>query len=282
MLPIIAVLLVATLCNAKPTRIDTGAVVSVGTLGIDNYIIGGANAARGDWPWQLSQQRLSSGLWSHSCGASLLSTTKALSASHCVDGATADILRVIAGLYAQSDLTGTQTTNVVAFTMHERYQVDTASYSNDVAILNLENAITIGPGTTGVQLLTLPPAGELFTGVSCTITGWGRTSISNNLPDILQQANINVIDTAQCAGLMSAVSGTQIWDNHLCLYDSANRIGSCNGDSGGPCNCPNGANGYYVAGITSWGVSSSFGRCLQTYPSVYTRVSSYLDWINAN
>jgi secreted trypsin-like serine protease len=278
MLSILAVLVVASLCDAKPMTVDVGAAPSIGTLGIDNFIIGGTNAVRGAWPWQLSQQRLGS-TWSHSCGASLLSTTKALSASHCVDGADASILRVIAGLYARSDETGSQTSNVASYTMHERYQVDTASYSNDVSILNLATEIDLG---AEIQLLRMPPADNLFTGVTCTLTGWGRTSISNNLPDILQQANIAVIDTAQCASLMSAVSGTEIWDNHLCLYDSANRIGSCNGDSGGPCNCPDGAGGYYVAGITSWGVSSALGRCLQTYPSVYTRVSSYIDWINAH
>jgi Trypsin len=67
--------------------IDTP-VATFGTLGIDNYIIGGTNAQPGAWPWQLSQQRQgSAGAWSHSCGASLLSATRALSASHCVDGA---------------------------------------------------------------------------------------------------------------------------------------------------------------------------------------------------
>jgi len=53
------------------------------------------------------------------------------------------------------------------------------------------------------------------------------------------------------------------------------------GDSGGPLNCPDGYGGYYVAGLTSWGVSNS-GVCLQRYPSVYTRTSSYLYWIFSN
>ena len=52
------------------------------------------------------------------------------------------------------------------------------------------------------------------------------------------------------------------------------------GDSGGPLNCPDG--GTRVAGVTSWGVSSGTGNCLQTYPSVYTRTSAYLGWIAAN
>ena len=71
--------------DAKPMLVQEGAMPSFGVLGIDNYVIGGSDAQQGVWKWQLSQERLGAG-WSHSCGASLLSTTKALSASHCVDG----------------------------------------------------------------------------------------------------------------------------------------------------------------------------------------------------
>ena len=48
------------------------------------------------------------------------------------------------------------------------------------------------------------------------------------------------------------------------------------GDSGGPLVCNvNGA--YVLAGATSWGITTCEG-----FPSVYVRVSKYLDWINAN
>ena len=48
------------------------------------------------------------------------------------------------------------------------------------------------------------------------------------------------------------------------------------GDSGGPISC--GVNGrYYVMGAASWVAS---GCTTPGYPSVYTRVSKYLDWIN--
>jgi secreted trypsin-like serine protease len=277
----VAVLLVACLCDAKPMQIEEGAIASFGTgpLFIDNFIIGGQDAVPGAWPWQLSQQRLGS-TWSHSCGASLLSTTKALSASHCVDGTAPSAIRVIAGLHDRTDLTGTQTSNAASYTMHERYQVDTATYSNDVSIINLVTPIVLGGN---VALLTLPPDNSnSFAGRTCTVTGWGRTSASNVLPNILQQADITILTTAECASRMSSVSGTQIWDGHICIFDPAGVSGSCNGDSGGPLNCPNGSGGYWVAGVTSWVVASALGNCLVSYPSVYTRTGYYLDWINSN
>lgn len=51
------------------------------------------------------------------------------------------------------------------------------------------------------------------------------------------------------------------------------------GDSGGPLNCPVIQGQLYeLCGVVSWGA-----RCAEKeYPGVYTRVSKYIDWINAN
>jgi secreted trypsin-like serine protease len=253
-------------------------VASFGRLGVDNQIIGGQDAEQNKWVWQLSQQRQSGAIWSHSCGASLLSATKVLSAAHCVEATPVSILRVIAGLYQQTDTTGV-TAYVSSYKLHEDYGTGAVSYSNDISIISLSSSISESAGTIGY--LTLPPDNsDQFTGDICTITGWGRTSASNVLPNTLQQADIGVISTDDCNVKMIGVVGANVWDGQICLYDAAENTGSCNGDSGGPCNCPY-SGGYYVAGITSWGVSSS-GNCLQSYPSVYTRTSYYLDWIAAN
>jgi secreted trypsin-like serine protease len=164
--------------------------------------------------------------------------------------------------------------------MHQRYQVDPATYSNDIAIINLATPIALGGN---VALLTLPPDnGNQFAGQTCTVTGWGRTSSSNTLPNILQQADITILTTADCNSRMSSVGGALVWDGQICIFDPAGVSGSCNGDSGGPLNCPNGSGGYYVAGVTSWVVTNALGSCLVSYPSVYTRTSYYLSWISSN
>ena len=54
------------------------------------------------------------------------------------------------------------------------------------------------------------------------------------------------------------------------------------GDSGGSLNCDDGNGSYYVVGITSWGVNinvSGVVMCDVDFPSVFTRTSSYLEWI---
>lgn len=275
MFSLVLLVAAASLIEARPSLVPTLSNQKRGNL--DSKVIGGTNANQGEFPWQLSQQRQSGTSWSHSCGASLLSNTRALSAAHCVDGAAVANIRVIAGLHSRSNTAGTQTSNCARLVMHAQYNQGTATFANDIAIIHLVTAITTG---SGIQFATLPANNNNnYAGTTCVISGWGRTSSSNVLPDILQKASIQVLTTAQCNTRLQGVGNA--WDNHFCLYDAANNIGSCNGDSGGPCNCPDGGS-TVVAGVTSWGVSSALGNCLQTYPSVYTRTSAYLSWIGSN
>jgi secreted trypsin-like serine protease len=159
--------------------------------------------------------------------------------------------------------------------MHESYDDGSATFANDIAILTFASTISTG---SNVALAGLPADnGNSFAGTTCVITGWGRTSSSQTLPNILQQASISILSTAQC---QSQGAGAQITANHICIKDSANTSGACNGDSGGPVNCPSGG-GYVVAGIASF-VFQSSGNCLPSSPSVYTRTSTYLTWIRNN
>jgi len=271
----VAFLAFVCLCEARPgIFIPVDDAVPNAFEGIDSFVIGGSNAAQGAWPWQLSQQRLGT-TWSHSCGSSLLKARYSLSAAHCVDGSAASSLRVIAGLHDRTVTTGTQTINLSAHKMHESYNTGTPTYANDIAILTFATNAVVGGN---VQYATLPANNNKdYSTVTCVITGWGRTSSSNTLPNILQQASISILTNAQC---VSQGSGANIWANHICIRDNANTRGACNGDSGGPVNCPSGG-GHVVAGIASF-VFTSAGNCLTTRPSVYTRSSAYLAWINTN
>ena len=49
------------------------------------------------------------------------------------------------------------------------------------------------------------------------------------------------------------------------------------GDSGDPMHIAEGG-ATVVAGVTSWGITSG-GSCAPEFPSVYTRVSYFLDWL---
>jgi len=271
---LVAMLAVLCVCEARPGRMYQNLEVTP-FEGVDSFVIGGTNANQGEFPWQLSQQRLSGTTWSHSCGASLLSQRYGLSAAHCVDGAAATSVRVIAGLHDRTNTAGTTTANVASYRMHESYNNGQASYSNDIAIFTFST--NIAPVAGRIAFATLPANNNNdFAGVVCVISGWGRTSSSNTLPNVLQKASTTVLSTAQC----QQQGGTGIWANHICVRSANQQAGACNGDSGGPCNCPSGS-ATLVTGIASF-VWASGGNCLTTYPSAYTRVSSYLTWITNN
>jgi len=268
----VAFLAALSLCQARPQAFIGDARPSF-MMGGDQYIVNGQDASPGEFPWQLSQTRGGS----HSCGASLLSANYGLSAAHCVDGALVGSITVIAGLHQRSGTAGSQEVNLSGYTMHADFGTGVPSFNNDIAILIFASPITIGGN---IQVATLPVDNSNdYAGLTCVLSGWGRTSSSNILPDTLQKVSIPIITSDECDANMAGCIGCRAGPNHICAFDPVAGTGSCNGDSGGPMNCPDGVT--RVAGITSWGVSSG-GDCLQTYPSVYTRTSAYLDWIVAN
>lgn len=62
----------------------------------------------------------------------------------------------------------------------------------------------------------------------------------------------------------------------MCAMDFVGRNDSCAGDGGGPLQVFIGSSDIAtIVGIVSFGVSP----CGSMYPSVYTRVAHYLDWI---
>lgn len=60
--------------------------------------------------------------------------------------------------------------------------------------------------------------------------------------------------------------------------DGTNNVGGCSGDSGGPLTTEIGCVTTQI-GIVSFSVDQT---CEGGYPTVFTRVTYYLDWINAN
>jgi elastase-2 len=271
---VLLVLLVAAFCEARP-GVDVPAHPSFFELGVGSFIVGGTAANVGEFPHQLSQERLG-GAWSHSCGSSLLSAQRSLTAAHCVDGASATILRVVAGLHDRSNPAGAVYANVARYQMHQNYNQGTPTFNNDIGLIYFATPITeVG----WIRYARLPANNNnLHVGENCVISGWGRTSASNVLPNVLQKATIQVISNSECNTRMQPVSGASVGDGQICLYTPA--IGSCNGDSGGPLHCQD-AQGTIVSGVTSWGIQSG-GACLQTYPSVYSRTGNYLQWIADN
>jgi secreted trypsin-like serine protease len=229
---------------------------------VSQFIVGGSNANIANYPHQLSLR--SSG--SHSCGASIISTTRAVCAAHCYTGS----ISAASILGGTSDRTVTtcstcQTRNLSAFNRHGSFSNSGATgYPNDIAVL-IFSAISYNGNTNAITLAT--GDGDNAVGATCTITGWGRTCGTCGLPATLQQASMTVLSNSACTSTWGAA---RINAGHICI--SASGRSACSGDSGGPMVC-----GGRLSGATSWGESS----CNPSYPSVYTRVSYFRSWILA-
>uniref|UniRef100_W5MJK4 Chymotrypsin-like elastase family member 1 n=2 Tax=Lepisosteus oculatus TaxID=7918 RepID=W5MJK4_LEPOC len=127
-----------------------------------------------------------------------------------------------------------------------------------------------------VALATLPSTDHILPQNSvCFITGWGLTSTSGQLSGTLQQAHLPSVDYSTCSS--SSWWGSTVKTTMVCAGGDGIRSG-CNGDSGGPLNCYVSGR-YQVHGVTSF-VSAS-GCNVNKKPTVFTRVSAYISWINS-
>jgi len=263
------------------------AVVLIALIGLTEavptgYIINGEDSAKGRWPWQISLQvKRDDGSSGHSCGGSLIRKDWVLTASHCVffDRKPSSYLVKLGGFQLSAD-DFDQTLGVSQIIMHPEFGMFASGVPNDIALLKLDGDADLS--SPNIALVDLPVGNQKFAGnINCYITGWGRADRETQLPsDKLQEAHVPVWTNDECKDMY----GFLIWmmplfEHHICTGDPSPEVdtSACHGDSGGPLVCDiSGAGDWRLAGVTSRGGSADCDK----YPTVYTRVSSFLDWID--
>uniref|UniRef100_A0A8C5S5T4 Peptidase S1 domain-containing protein n=1 Tax=Laticauda laticaudata TaxID=8630 RepID=A0A8C5S5T4_LATLA len=240
-------------------------------------VVNGEDAIPYSWPWQVSLQYQTGDSFSHICGGSLIHPNWVMTAGHCILPELS--YRVILGEYNLATEVGcvssckelpgggkenSPLTNTV-----------TASSSrNDIALIKLSRPAILNDK---VQLACLPPSEELLPNHHpCYVTGWGTLSTGGPMPDILQQALLPVVDYAHCS--QPDWWGIAVKESMVCAGGDIKA--ACNGDSGGPLNCPAADGRWYVHGVTSF--VSILGCNTLKKPSVFTRVSAFIPWIHSS
>ncbi|XP_048587670.1 chymotrypsin-C isoform X2 [Nematostella vectensis] len=226
-------------------------------------VIGGEDAAPHSWPWQISLRVRGK----HMCGGTLISPDWVLTAGHCVHGQLDPSgYTVVVGAHYKSggETSAQKALNLKRIILQEGY---TTNLLNDVALIQLARPVTLGSKVNTACL----PTGEIAVGSKCYITGWGRMWGGTGTQGTLQQAMLPIAEHSLCRK-QYRVDRTA----HLCAGEArVGAAGGCNGDSGGPLVCEQ--SGVWVLhGAISYGAR----WCPTDYYTVFTRVSSYVAWIN--
>ncbi|XP_075853863.1 transmembrane protease serine 11B-like [Microcebus murinus] len=230
-----------------------------------NKIVNGQKAPEGAWPWQASLR------WrgSHTCGASLIGRRWLLSAAHCfaAKNNSAD-WTVSFGTTLNKPYMTRKVQNII---FHENYS--SPAVVNDIALVQLAEEVSF---TKYVRRICLPEAQmELPENASVVVTGWGVLYMNGPHPVVLQEAFLKIIDNENC-NAPHALSNL-VTDEMLCAGFMSGEADACQNDSGGPLAYPDSRNIWHLVGIVSWG--DGCGK--KNKPGVYTRVTSYRDWITS-
>ncbi|XP_059483549.1 testisin-like [Neocloeon triangulifer] len=240
-------------------------------------IVGGSLATLGQFPWY-GLLRVYDGVTGDSagmCGSSLISSTWALTAGHCVPWEIAtkkfDLIVDFGTIVHYPTSTGSATRTVTPY-RHEEF-VSSSAY-NDIALLKLESAVTF---TDHIKAIALPSASvSTDPGTTVTVSGFGWVSdITQLTSNDLKYATILIIPNENCTAEYKNADKPFEPANMICARAPLNDQAHCEGDSGGALVLNAASSSATQIGIVSYAGVTCIGTS-----SVYTRVTSYTTWIS--
>lgn len=234
----------------------------------------------------------SENFYSQFCGGSLISPTIAVTAAHCVVNLKnfkyqETILpeKLLIGYGNDLDSSSYRTETVAKIDVHPQYNNEYLPH--DIALITLNSPIV---NSKPLQLDT-PNSGKSSAKNTAYIYGWGGLGkeeyvYGENFPNILQKGKVYITPKGNCGGdKIFKINGVRIYPlvnpeleanphTMLCAIGvnaEKQHIDSCGGDSGGSLVDKQQTT---LLGVTSWGHG-----CQGSSPGAYTKISSYLGFI---
>ncbi|XP_037809798.1 collagenase-like [Lucilia sericata] len=230
-------------------------------------IISGTKAELGQFPWYVLLKRNKKDKLL--CGASLISNKWVLTCAHCIDDEVSVVL--VFGTIKRTNMEVFMTSK--KFFIHPAY--DDEYLFNDIGLIELHTPVTFNDNIKAIELISPADAAKnQLLGAEAIIAGYGQTTDNIRKYSLwLLYASVAVVNKTICEEAYEE----QIEDSVICTKASNNsKESACDGDSGGPLVWKNAANKFVQIGISSF---SMVNECSK-FPSGYTRVSSYYDYIH--
>lgn len=233
-------------------------------------IVGGIKAQAHAWPWQVFFKK------PVACGATILTRSWIITAAHCLhyDNGTfypISKIKVVLGEHnrrTKKEDFPSEERSIAQAIVHQGYNPVDDQSDFDLALLRLDSPIDFQPN---IIPICLPTNDDEFSGLTGTVTGWGRIKPDIKIkPSLLRQLELPILSNKNCASMTE----WRITNNSLCAGYKNGGKDFCSGDSGGPLAVKDSNDRYVLAGVVSG------GPCAQPAgPGIYMRVSRFLHWI---
>ncbi|CAF0834529.1 unnamed protein product [Brachionus calyciflorus] len=254
---------------------------------VRNYIFGGKSSLIEQWPWQLHLKITNKHVknfedYDHAnCGGTILDDSWIVTAAHCFSDHHEPNIFILNG----HNTTLNDNYKLIKYDeiiKHPNYREYTGNHefsTNDIALVKISNSYRF---LKSLPRPCLPKQNSIIPANSiCYITGFGASDRFDTQPvKRLKEGKVAIKYDKICIKSLSL----PYYDNDTMICAGrakGSKANSCQGDSGGPLVCE-GSFGdskqerWYLFGITSFGALD----CTSFSSSVYTKVSSYVDWIN--
>jgi secreted trypsin-like serine protease len=258
-------------CGEPPVELDaTGEAPAI----VQQPIIGGTQAAVGEFPWMAQLHMTFNGVDILFCGGSLIGDRWVLTAAHCVASHRLDdITHVdVGGVDTFTVEPGEQSRKVAAIYVHPNYITPGQGINHgryDVAVLELDRPIATTNTVRPIPLAAMDPP----VGTELTAIGYGDVVPTGGGSYRLLKVGLPIVDTLTCDA--DPEMEWSFYPESLCTGHPDGASATCHGDSGSPLMHQTANGTWEQVGVTSWGDP----ECMSY--SVSMRVASYRSWIQS-